>query len=381
MQLHSLKSVDLARLIDSRWGPPLPQEPSLDEVFGEILHIANEFVPSEAGSIMLEDREQMVFIASFGEQAEQLVGTRMPAGQGISGQVYLTGQPCVHNDVRQDERFYSAIDEMTGYCTRSILCVPVLVHDRVAGVLSLLNRKENQQFETRDLELMRVFSGYVATIVRNVLDARWQRELARRDHLTGLANDRYFFERLLLELERSERNGTDLGLIFLDLDHFKSVVDTYGHLVGSRVLADVGAVFRDAVAEPAGILGRYGGDEYVAILPGKTCDDLLVIGERVRKEIEEATFLSRPAPDGSAPLNLKQAVTASVGVASYRECMPDGSSLEARRNTFIRWADEAMYAAKAAGKNRVLSSRCLARAGIQLGSALHKGLQQSGREK
>jgi diguanylate cyclase (GGDEF)-like protein len=133
------------------------------------------------------------------------------------------------------------------------------------------------------------------------------------------------------------------------------VVDTHGHLVGSQVLAEVGQLLAKTVDHPGATLVRYGGDEYVAVLPGANSERALEVAEKIRLAILESVFLSTPGYDGRAPLNLQGHFTASVGVASYRECQfhsPLGD-LAVRRQEFIRIADESMYTAKRLGKNRV----------------------------
>ncbi len=364
MIVHTLGQEELALLLDQlcRCRSELDY-PRLGQVFEEILKVAYEFVPSESGSITLGDGDQLVFIASFGVQAGKLVGTRMPAASGITGEVYRKGVACINNDVQRDTRFYSAIDEMTGNVTKSILSVPIIVCDHVVGVMSLVNRKGDLQFQNKDLNLMRIFSGYIGTSILNLFEARVQAERACRDHLTGLFNDRYFFQRLLEEIERCESSGEDLGLIFLDLDHFKGVVDRYGHLIGSRVLTEVGSVIAETVTEERAVLARYGGDEFVVILPGMGEQEILAVAERLRQAVAEAVFIKEPQPDGTPPLHLSGMFTASIGVASYKRSRPSGENVAARRNRFIRLADQAMYAAKRLGKNRVVSWSTL-RAGI-----------------
>lgn len=338
----------------------LSDEPKITHVFTEILRVANEFVPSEAGSIMLDDPYQkaehgrdLVFIASFGEQSAKIPGTRLTTGKGISWKVYASGEPYMQNDVSSDPRHDRGVDEMTDYSTRSLLCIPIVIQDTVCGVLSLLNCLSPGGFQQQHLDLMTIFSGYITTSMQNVIDSARLEEQARRDHLTGLYNDRYFFERLGQELEDAIANKRELGLLFFDLDHFKGVVDTYGHLVGGQVLQEVGWLFHDLVEEQNAVLARYGGDEYTAILPNVSRERLLELAEIVRAGIASAVFIKGKTIDGRPPLNISRVFTASIGVAYLSEIeLPEGD-LVSRRNRFIRYADEAMYAAKTRGKNQV----------------------------
>lgn len=334
-------------------------EPQIAKAFADILRVANEFVPSEAGSIMLDNPNpgergsELVFVASFGQESEKLPGTRIVSGKGISWQVYTSGEPYLQNDVQSDPRHNRGVDKMTEYLTRSLLCIPIVIQGSVCGVLTLINCLSPGGFQQQHMDLMTIFSQYITTSMQNVIDAARLEEQSRRDHLTGLHNDRYFFHRLGTELEKALKDGTDLGLLFFDLDHFKGVVDKYGHLVGGQVLQEVGWLFASIVQEPGAVLARYGGDEYTAILPGMSKDRLLELAEAIRVGVASAIFIKGDTIDGRPPLNIEGVFTASIGLAFLSDLELSGNSVSAKRNSFIRFADEAMYAAKARGKNQV----------------------------
>lgn len=362
-QLAVVAPAVLAAWVDAHTSlSPQRQDPDLRQVFESILWAANQYVPSECGSICLagfpDAHNELVYVASFGTSSDQIAGTRLQVGQGITGRVYRTGKPQLRNDVSRDRHFFGDIDQRTQFVTRSLLAVPIKFEGTVCGVLSLINRRGKRGFRRHDLRLMEIFCGYLATSLQNLVDAAFHRELAQRDHLSGLRNDRFFHQQLLIELEGCERYGGDLSLIFMDLDHFKSVVDTYGHPVGGQVLAEVGRLLAVTVAHPGATLARYGGDEYVALLPGADAEKALSIAEAIRQAVAETTFLTEPSADGSRPaLNLSGQFTASIGVASYRDCELGDAAMAVRRQLFIRIADEAMYRAKRLGKNQVSLGR------------------------
>lgn len=334
--------------------------PRLTEVFKNILTTANEYVASESGSICLIGLpcadEDLFYVAAFGSRADQIMGTRLPVSEGITGRVFREGRATLINNAQKDPHFYSAIDERSAYTTRSILAVPILIEGVPCGVISLFNRPEKKRFTKRHMRLLEVLAGYASNSLLNLADANHHREIARRDDLTGLRNDRFFHRQLRVELEAREETNADLSLLFLDLDRFKAVVDTHGHLVGSQVLAEVGRLIARVVPDPAATLARYGGDEYVVILPGVAAAEAADTAEAIRRGIAETTFLATPGEDGRPALCLKGAFSASIGVASYRDfpfAKEPVTDWKVRQRDFIQVADLAMYEAKASGRDRV----------------------------
>jgi len=347
-------------LLRTRRNPDAEQwEIRLDAQLRDILARANDFVPSEAGCILLDDPRakfaaagpgRLTFIACFGEGATKILGSRITANRGIAGRIYQLGLPYITDDAANDPFFATEIDSLSGYKTTTVLGVPVIVGESICGVLELLNRRSGGPYVPRDLELLQIFAGYISSSIQNALDAIRARELARRDELTGLFNDRFFHNRLREEIGRAEHDGTDLALSFLDLDNFKHINDTHGHLAGSRTLHEVGSLLH-AQSPPGAAAARYGGDEFVIILPGADANRARMVSELIRNRIAETTFISSPGPDGP-PLNLT-GVTGSFGVSSYQEHLTMGGTIDQRQNRFLLLADGAMYRAKQLGKNRV----------------------------
>jgi diguanylate cyclase (GGDEF)-like protein len=167
--------------------------------------------------------------------------------------------------------------------------------------------------------------------------------LSRTDELTGLSNRRHFMERLGSEFVRSQRYRSSVSLVLLDVDHFKRVNDTYGHIVGDQVLVGV-ADCMTGLLRRCDVAARHGGEEFAMVLPETPESGALVVAERFRETVEEALFES---PDVSVR------VTVSLGVATY-----PGGRIETAED-LLRRADQALYAAKNAGRNRVVSDRAL----------------------
>ena len=335
-------------------------EVRLDAALREILERANDFVPSESGGILLDDPRaklagspapRLTFIAAFGAGSAEHLGQRLPSDRGVCGEVYRTGRPLLTDSIPSDDPLVTngVVTAPSGGGSTSLLAVPVIVRDSICGVLQLTNRRTASPYTARDKELLRIFAAYMSSSIQNALDAIRNRTLARIDDLTGLYNSRYFHVRLGDELARADRDNSELSVLFIDLDQLKSVNDRLGHIAGSAVLRDVARVMTEA-APPGAILARYGGDEFVAIFPGAKLAQAVQAAETLRRAIENASSLDPFDPTGS---NQLPRVTASVGVASYRDHLAPGGNVRKRENVLLRLADAAMYRAKANGRNRV----------------------------
>jgi diguanylate cyclase (GGDEF)-like protein len=346
---------------DQRIIPRIP----LDALLIDILDKANEFVPSSAGSILLDDPIQkfeetafreLIFVCCFGPTAEGILGVRVPIDRGIVGSVYRTGGSQITNDAYEATDFDGDCDRRTGYRTRSVLCVAIRIGNSVCGVIELMNKSDGTEYRDSERELLEIFAQYISSTIQNALDAKKIEHMVRLDDLTGLANDRATHERLPLDVAEHLRSGSPLSVLFLDLDRFKEINDTHGHLAGSTTLAEFGKLLRETVERPGATLARYGGDEFVLLLPGTGCDEARAIAEDIRRATAAHVFLDGPWGEDEAPLRLEGIITASIGVSTLDGSPHAGLARGAQVRLGVRLlqcADKAMYASKAGGKNRV----------------------------
>jgi diguanylate cyclase (GGDEF)-like protein len=358
-----LDAAGLERFLERRRAnPDLVVEMSLGDHLAEILRKANEFVPSSAGSILLDDPgeksserrgNQLTFIAAFGDKADALLGQRIPADRGIAGHVYMSGTAYFAPDVQKDRFFWGGVDEKTAYTTESIVAVPIRIGNDVCGVLELINRDGADVYSARDRDLLAIFAGYLSISIENVLDGRQAQEIARRDNLTGLYNDRYLHIAIEHCIRDCREASRDLSVLFLDLDFFKRVNDTHGHLAGSQVLRETGHLLRafSKGKDPEWLAARYGGDEFVLGLPDLGLAPAVTIAESIRTAIVRQTFCSAPGDILPEVLNLK-GLTCSIGVASLRRHTHISQSLDQAKSTLLKLADAAMYVAKETGRNQ-----------------------------
>jgi diguanylate cyclase (GGDEF)-like protein len=303
-----------------------------------VMSKAQALIKSEAWSLLLVDEKEqsLSFEVSKGEHAEGIKDFKLSIGRGIAGWVVRYRRPLIINDVRKDKRFDASVDKVTGFRTRSILCAPLISRGRIIGVVELLN-KVGRQFTREDMETLNLLVGPGAIAIENAMLYKRSTKMSYTDYLTGLFNGRYLNQALLREVKRARRYKSQLSVVFLDLDGFKSVNDAHGHLAGSRALVEVGKVIQRTVRE-IDIVSRYGGDEFTIVLPQTGPEGASVIAERMRKNIEDTTFLKG--------LGHEVRLTASFGVA----CFPQHAE---SKEALIQKADQAMYRVKDNEKNGI----------------------------
>lgn len=184
--------------------------------------------------------------------------------------------------------------------------------------------------------------GYV-TLVRDITESKRMlhqlEKLAHLDMLTGIMNRPYFFEVVSLQLKQMERNGGEGYIIFFDIDHFKLINDTYGHMTGDLVLQRMAECVRNTI-RPYDLFGRYGGEEFLIFVTDITRDNILIYVERIRSSLQAMEII-----DEEVHLH----ITASFGISS----ITGGQDLKTR----IKKADSALYEAKESGRNRVVFAK------------------------
>lgn len=318
----------------------------IQEILEQIMFQVSRLLSPKAWSLLLKDdvTGELEFVVVISDVADSLKGVRIPAGHGVAGWVAENGESLIIPDVRCDERFAGEFDRQLSFTTRSIACVPVKSHDKVFGVIELINSLEYGIFDESDEQILTTIADFAGIAISNAKALEKIKQLVITDDLTGLYNSRYFFEQIEYEVERSKRYLSPLSLVFFDLDRFKVVNDTYGHLTGSRLLSEVGAVVLQNIRK-TDKGARYGGDEFVVILPHTEKYGARMFAEKLHGELLSRSFYS----DSGERLM----VSGSFGVATF----PDDALTSAE---LISAADEAMYQVKDAGRNGVRVAGCTA---------------------
>ncbi len=310
----------------------------LDSILQTIMEKMAEFFRPDTWSLLMvdEEKQELYFAIAVGTAAEALKNVRLKVGEGIAGWVAKHGERLIVPDVMTDPRFAKRIDEMTKWETRSIICVPLRSKLRVLGVIQLVNVRM-EHFTDQESFFLQALSDYAAIAIENARAVERIQELTITDDCTGLYNARHLYKTLETEVYRSARFGYEFTVVFIDLDHFKQVNDTHGHLIGSKLLAEIGYVIK-AQLRLIDYAFRYGGDEFVVLLPQTSKDSSLVVARRLRDTLRTSTFCNQEG------LNLN--VRASMGVATY----PHDAKTP---HEIIRQADEMMYLVKNTSRDNI----------------------------
>jgi len=320
-------------------GKALTSSLQLDQVLRTIMEKIDEFLRPDNWSLLLLDeaKQELYFELAVGTASQALKDVRVKVGQGIAGWVAQYGETVVVPDTSKDTRFFSQVDEKTKTETQSIVAVPVKFRDTCLGVIELINCIGPDGFDARDLKLLEALSDFAAIALENARHVKRIHELTITDDCTTLYNARHMGFILETEIYRSQRYNYEFSLIFIDLDHFKQVNDTQGHLVGSRLLWEIGNSLK-AHCRLIDFAFRYGGDEFVLLLPQTSKENAMNVAKRMHKMLRESTWLQGEG------INIK--LTASMGVASY----PVDSRT---KEGLLHLADEAMYLVKNTNRDSV----------------------------
>lgn len=313
----------------------------LDNMISEIMKKAKRLIKADSWSVFLIDETTGDLVLEKTSNKKENSGRRkkirLKRGEGIAGWVAHEGIPIVLPDVSQDDRFLRHIDSSSRHEAKSLMCVPIRSKGNILGVFEIINNTSSGSFTRDDLTLFLRLVDHAAIAIEMTTIYQKMAEISVTDDLTKLFNTRYLNRTLEIEVTRSNRHKTSLSLIFMDIDHFKVINDNYGHLVGSKLLVEVGQILIQSL-RTIDIVARYGGDEFVMVLPQTAPGAALNIAERIRKAVEQYVFLKK---DG---YSLR--MTASFGIASYPESAKSKEDL-------LRLADEAMYRVKNQTRNGV----------------------------
>ncbi|MCR4428871.1 MAG: diguanylate cyclase [Caldiserica bacterium] len=305
----------------------------MEEIVSKILDSAQRLVEADEGFIFekVEGSQEMRCIAASGSYQDQIKSMKIRIGEGITGWVAKEGVGVNLAEAELDPR----VKQVNGTPVEeeSLISLPLKIKDEVIGAMTVY-RLGHRPFSDSEFRLITIFSSFAASALYNARLFKSVSEMAITDYLTGLYNYRYFFRRLEEELAFAQRHNQKLTLVYLDLDHFKKFNDIFGHREGDKVLAKFAQVLKENI-RVSDVVFRYGGEEFVIILPSTDSPEAEQIIQRLNTKIEEAF-----------PPNLQVPISASIGYSVFPTDATDGETL-------LRIADSRMYAQK--GSKKALS--------------------------
>jgi diguanylate cyclase (GGDEF)-like protein len=319
-----------SEMLNSALGP--------EEVYETAFAAAREIVGFDYGAITLYDdaAKRHTVAAVTGEGLATFAGLSYGDNAGLVAMAIKNRHYLPAGGELRDRRQTIFTPKLSLNGVASLVVYPLISGDRALGAFVLADRARGL-FSADRREMLGVIANQVAVSVHNGQMYAQMEDMATTDGLTGLVNHRTFQDRFSEMLARSERSDKPVTLLLTDIDHFKSVNDTYGHPVGDAVLRAVSKVLQQQ-ARTVDVVARYGGEEFALVLEDTDGQGALILAERIR---EEVGALEHPSDQGPFSCNL------SLGVASYPS---DGK----HKQLLIERADQALYHAKEHGRNQTV---------------------------
>lgn len=322
-------------------GKTLTGSLDLPQILANVIHRIQELRHPRTCVVFLDDADMgdLVLEVAIGEGVEKIVGSRLKRGEGIAGWAAEHQKSVLVSD-KDDPRYSKSFDEMYGEPAISVIAVPLISRRRTLGVIEMVNGVDDRPFRQDDVQLVEMLAEFAAIGIDNARSYQRIEELTILDEHTSLYNSRFLYRALEAEVERARRFSHPLSLLFIDLDHFKNVNDSYGHAAGTALLAEVGRLITGAL-RTVDIPVRYGGDEFVILLPETGKQAGIEVTLRLQTTLSRHEFLVSRGPAIH--------MTGSFGLASY----PDDARTA---DDLLKAADAAMYLVKSGTRNGVAAA-------------------------
>ncbi len=306
-----------------------------------ILEKLIQLLKAEQGSLMLlnQETDELLVEAKINMDKLEREGIRVRRGEGIAGKVLENGEPLLVEDLEKDPRIKQK--NKSRYKTKSFVSIPIRIDGRMSGIFNMSDKISGEAFDKNDLKLIQAFIANAAIAIEKSLMYKKNKELKQlslTDPLTGVLNRRYLDNRLYEEIARYGRYKNPFSLLMVDIDGFKEYNDTFGHIAGDNTLKTITTTIIGSLRD-IDILTRFGGDEFVVILPQTPKANAINIANRTKDSVEQDSI----SPKQQLPSN----ITISIGLTSYPDDASSATELLAK-------ADEALYIAKKKGGNKLV---------------------------
>jgi diguanylate cyclase (GGDEF)-like protein len=317
----------------------LTSDLDLRSIMRTVSEYTQRFIQADLWALLMVDptKSELYYVSVDGHENPRLSDMHIKIGEGLAGWVAEHGETLLVPDASQDTRLGAAAGG-NGFFVRSAIGLPIRGRKGTHGVLEIFNPHLDENSDYL-IAFLHILVDYAAIAIENAQDVARIQQLTITDDVTGLYNTRHLYNLLRNELEIAQRQTGALSLVFLDLDRFKEVNDGHGHLIGTELLAKVGACLKKLSRE-TDCCFRYGGDEFVILMPGTTREQALQLARAIHAELSQSIF--------AFGRDLQLRIGASAGIAAYPG---DGRTV----HEILGAADHRMYRVKASGRGRVES--------------------------
>lgn len=309
---------------------------TLETLMDRLVENTRHLIKSELASLYLLDPQtgHIAHFKHFGRDPARHPIQEPPKVEGLLGVLLNEGAAVLYNDITRSPQSIGLPPDHPP--VRSFLGIPLILRDKVIGCVTVANKLDGAGYTQEDEGFLTLLAFQAAAAVEQFRLFEETQRQAVTDGLTGLFNHREFQKRLQEELERCKRYGRDFSLLLIDIDFFKSFNDTHGHPFGDLVLKEIGSLIQKTV-RTMDVPARYGGEEFAVIAPETTSENAKLLAERLRSYVSTLPF--------QTPAGQQVVLSVSIGLASFPLDAQD-------RENLIQAADQALYFAKEAGRNR-----------------------------
>jgi len=260
----------------------------------------------------------------------------IPLDHDISGHAVSSGEGILSQDTGTDPRYKGIVDEKISFRAGSLISIPLQVQNTCVGVLEIANSPESRALNKTDFEIASIFARVTLITMEKAKLYSW----SVTDNLTQLYNYHYLSVNMDKELTRAKRYPKDVGIVLMDIDDFKDINDTYGHLSGNTVLKSIAQIMKETIRQNVDMPIRYGGDEFLLILPETGLSGVKTVAQRLQDSIQEKPVVLEEGTEVR--------VSVSIGITAAKK----NQALDKQK--LLRKADNALYKAKEKGKNCIV---------------------------